>query len=59
MPDSPRKGESKEDFIARCMKYLAEKEGKTGKPAAGQCYGMWDNRGRKKKKFRIRRKKKA
>lgn len=56
MPEPPSKGESKEVFIARCMKHLADKEGKTGKPAAGQCYGMWDNR-RGKKKIRVRRKK--
>lgn len=56
MPQAPTAGESKEGFISRCMKYLAENEGKTGKAAAGQCYGMWDNRTRK--RYRIKRKKK-
>ena len=54
MPEPPRTGESKESFIARCMKYLAEHENKTGKEAAGQCYGMWKS-GRR--KVRVRRKK--
>lgn len=39
----PSIGESKDEFISRCIAYVV-KEGKTQDEAAGQCYGMWDNR---------------
>jgi len=51
MPEPPKEGESEKDFIARCMEYLAVHENKTGKAAAGQCYGMWRNR--KHRKIRV------
>jgi hypothetical protein len=39
----PGPAESKDDFIGRCIAYVL-KEGKTPDQAAGQCYGMWENR---------------
>jgi len=41
VPTPPRPDETQQDFISRCMKHLATKEGKTGEQAAGQCYSMW------------------
>ena len=38
---SPRSGESKEDYIGRCVSYVM-KEGKTQDEALGKCYGMWE-----------------
>lgn len=38
----PSVGESKDEFISRCIAYVI-KEGKTEDEAAGQCYGMWEN----------------
>ena len=55
MPQPPAKNESKEGFISRCMKYLAEHENKTGEKASGQCYGMWRNK--KGRKVRVKRSK--
>jgi cation transport regulator ChaB len=37
------KGESREDWMARCIPYLIEKENKTKEQAAGQCGGMYDS----------------
>lgn len=49
MPESPRKGESKKSFIARCMKYMYKNEPDRSKEAkAGLCYGMWDSAHKKK-----------
>lgn len=39
----PGPTESKDEFIGRCIAYV-KNEGKTDDQAAGQCYGMWDNR---------------
>ena len=39
----PSPSESKDVFISRCIEYVV-KEGKTQEQAAGQCYGMWENR---------------
>lgn len=39
----PGPTENKDEFISRCIAYVI-KEGKTPEQAAGQCYGMWDNR---------------
>jgi len=39
MPE-PRRGETKEQFIPRCVKVVMG-EGKTQDQALGQCYGMW------------------
>ena len=36
-----KKGETQKEWIARCVPYLMEKEGKTREQALGQCYGMW------------------
>jgi hypothetical protein len=49
MPEGPKKGEEKSAFISRCVSYLVRKEGKSQQQALGQCYGMW-NQGPKKKK---------
>jgi hypothetical protein len=40
---SPSPGESKEDYISRCIPYVIN-EGKTPDEAAGKCYGMWDGK---------------
>ncbi len=37
---SVKSGESKNDFISRCIP-IVKGEGKTQKQAVGQCYGMW------------------
>ena len=37
----PNAGESKDDFISRCIPVLIT-EGKTQEQAAGACYGMWE-----------------
>lgn len=50
MPSPPRKGESQQDFISRCISYLRKREGKSADQAAGQCYGMWRSRNSKKRK---------
>ena len=39
----PTMGEPKDEFISRCIAYVIN-EGKTEDEAAGQCYGMWENR---------------
>jgi hypothetical protein len=37
----PNAGESKEDYISRCIPYVLN-EGATQEQAAGKCYGMWE-----------------
>lgn len=39
----PSASETKDEFISRCIPFVI-KEGKTPEQAAGQCYGMWENR---------------
>lgn len=39
---TPRKGESKNDFMSRCIKEV-KKEGKSQDAAVGKCQGIWDN----------------
>ena len=39
----PGPTEDKDTFISRCIAYVRN-EGKTADQAAGQCYGMWENR---------------
>jgi hypothetical protein len=39
----PSASETKDEFISRCIPYVI-KEGKTPEQAAGQCYGMWENK---------------
>lgn len=48
MPAPPRKNESKEKFLKRCIPYLIKNEGKNKKQASGQCYEMWRTKGGKK-----------
>lgn len=38
---SPRAGESKDEYISRCVKYVIN-EGKSQDEALGKCYGMWE-----------------
>ena len=38
---SPRSGESKEEYISRCVPYVLN-EGKSQDEALGKCYGMWE-----------------
>ena len=39
----PSAGETKDEFIARCIPYLI-REGKTQDESAGACYGMWEQK---------------
>ena len=39
----PSAGETKDEFIARCIPYLIS-EGKSQDQASGQCYGMWEQK---------------
>lgn len=41
MPN-PRKGETEEEFISRCIQVVMQ-EGLTQKQALGKCYGIWTN----------------
>jgi len=34
-------GESKEDYVSRCIAYCIKEEGLTQEQASGKCYGMW------------------
>lgn len=49
MPSPPKHGETKREFIDRCIPYLI-REGKTKEQASGQCYRMWDSHSKKKAK---------
>jgi hypothetical protein len=40
MPEK-KPGESKDDYISRCIAYCIKNEGLTQEQAAGKCYGMW------------------
>lgn len=45
MPKKPGKGETKEDFISRCVAYYSEhSEGRSGDENAAICYTMWKDR---------------
>jgi len=46
----PKKGESKNHYISRAVRYMIEKEGLTQQHALGKAYGMWEYYKRKKKK---------
>jgi len=45
----PSKGESKKDYVSRCIPMVIG-EGKPPKEAAGKCYGMYDFYKKKSKK---------
>lgn len=45
MPSPPRKGESKDAFISRCIRYIVKNEGKSEKKASAICYSMWRRKG--------------
>lgn len=49
MPE-PAKGEKKQDYINRCVKYLIEKENKKPDQARAQCEGMWNQHQKNKRK---------
>ena len=42
MPDI-KPGESRQDYVARCVPYVIKKEGATQKQALGKCFGMYDH----------------
>jgi len=44
MPTPPKKGESKDKFISRCISYIVKKEGKPQKQAIAICNSMWRRR---------------
>ena len=37
----PEKGESKEEYISRCIPYMISKEGKEKDQAVAMCYSFW------------------
>lgn len=43
MPE-PRPGESKDEYISRCIPFLMKKEGKEQKQAAAICYSIWERK---------------
>jgi hypothetical protein len=43
MPE-PRSGESKNEYITRCVSHLVSKEGKDQKQAVAICYSMWERK---------------
>jgi len=40
---SVKEGESKEDFMDRCMTIVKDEEGKSQGEALGKCLGIWNN----------------
>ena len=48
----PSDGETKDEFIPRCIEYVVG-EGKDQDQAAAVCYSMWENRNMKVKEFNI------
>lgn len=50
MPE-PREGETKEEYIPRCVSFVTRESGSrvTGDQAVGKCYGLWDYFKKKKK----------
>jgi len=40
----PREGETKDEYIPRCIAYMIKKEGKEKKQAAAICYSMWERK---------------
>ena len=49
---TPRKNERKEQFISRCMAYR-DLQDKPTKQRAGECYGIWDEHKKGKKKLEL------
>jgi len=45
----PRKGESKQAYISRAVRYMVKVEGMKQDAALGKAYGMWDQHKKKKK----------
>lgn len=43
MPE-PRSGESKDEYISRCIPHIIKKEGKDKDQAAAMCYSMWERK---------------
>ena len=48
MPE-PKKNETKQKYISRCIAYCVKNEGLSQKAATGKCYGMWEQKHGKKK----------
>ena len=44
MPN-PKQFKSKKKFLKKCIPMVIHDKDKTPKQAAGQCYGMWKNKG--------------
>jgi hypothetical protein len=38
---TPNAGESKSDYISRCIPYVIKEEGASQDQAVGKCYGLW------------------
>ena len=47
---TPEKGEKKQDYINRCVKYVIEKEGAKPDHARAKCEGMWNQHQKNKNK---------
>jgi hypothetical protein len=45
---TPRKGEKRKDFMARCIPQVID-EGKDSEQAVAICSSLWENRNKKKK----------
>ena len=43
MPE-PRKGEEKDAFVARCIRYLRREGMSDTKAILGKCYGIWKSK---------------
>ena len=39
---TPKKNETKRQYISRAVKYMINKEGLSQKQAVGKAYGMWE-----------------
>ena len=43
----PAEGESRDDYMARCMEQLVGEEGRTQAQAYAMCNAFWEERGKK------------
>jgi len=49
MPTPPKRGESQNTFLSRCISYIVKHEGKSSKQASAICYFMWRNKDKTKR----------
>jgi hypothetical protein len=49
MPTPPRKDETQNAFLARCISYITKHENKPTKQASAICYSMWRNKDKAKR----------